>query len=109
MGFLFPFLDGKRSLEDHHGGEAVALAGFLRVQRFVTAHGKGFLQTPAEGSYHVVVEVPSLHAEGFPGIESGEGIRGLERGNGEQSFVHDGNGISHRFPLCFAHGDSEVL
>ena len=82
MGFLLSFLDGERTFEYHHGGKTVALAGFFRVEGFVTTDGKGFLQASAKGSYHVVVEVPCFHAEGFPGVESGEGVRRFERGNG---------------------------
>ena len=80
--FLFPALDSKRTFKDYHGSKTIAFPVFFRFQGFVTSHGKCFLQASPEGSDNIVIEVPRFHAECFSCIECGEGVRGLERGQG---------------------------
>ena len=97
-----------RLLEQHHGVEAVVLAGTHHIV-LVTADGGQRRELAAEGAHHLVVQVPGAHSQGLGLVHLAPGIRSLEGREVQQTLVHKGQGIGHGPAVFLAHLHGELL
>ena len=94
--------------EQHHGVEAVVLAGRYHIL-LVSTDGSQGREFAAEGTHHLVVQVPGLDAEGFAAVHMVPGIGRLEGRQVQKAFIHEGEGVSHRPAGLFGHLHGELL
>ena len=101
-------LERERSDELDHRIEAVVL---LRTQHdgFVASYAEHRREPSAEGSDHIVIEVPGLHSESLPFVHGLPWVGGLVAGKVKQAFIHHGEGIGHLLPVFFTYLDCKVF
>ena len=95
-------LEGAGRLEQHHGVEAVVLAGVAHGI-FITADGCQRGEGAVEGANHLVIQIPGVYAQSLIFIHPGPGVRGLEGREVQQAFVYDGQRIGHGLAVLLGH------
>ena len=100
-----PLLQQERAAKSHHGLEAVHDRFRAFVQRIVAADTEQLLDTAAVSANHVVIQIPCIHAQRFPGVKRLPRLRRTETGQVQQALIHDRQRISHLLSILLGDGD----
>ena len=99
-----PLLQQEWAVKSHHGLETVHDRFRAFVQRIVAADTEQLLDTAAISANHVVIQIPCIHAQRFPGVKRLPRLRRTETGQVQQALIHDRQRVSHLLSILLGDG-----